>query len=291
MNLLLKLTIYTITKMVGPERIKKTISAFANYSGLDLLFIAYNNLGILKFENHIISGEHFLVTKVLKKNLGIITRPVIFDVGANVGNYSIILKKEFHQAHIYAFEPNEKTFEQLKTNVENSSTIKCINAGLGTEEKTETIYTYSDDLLSSHASIYDDVFRTFHKRSDIVEIEFQMTTLDLFCEREKIQCIDFLKIDTEGNELNVLKGATKMLSEGNIKIIQFEFGECDVFSRVFLKDFYTILFDYNIYRLDTDRLIPLFEYNVINEIFHFQNFIAVRKDFPFQDELQNLPWQ
>ena len=43
-----------------------------------------------------------------------------------------------------------------------------------------------------------------------------------------------------------------------------------------------VLADYNIYRLDTERLIPLFEYNLNNEIFHYQNFIAVRKDIPFQ---------
>ena len=64
------------------------------------------------------------------------------------------------------------------------------------------------------------------------------------------------------------------------KIIQFEFGECDIFSRVFLRDFYDVLADYHIYRLDSDRLIPLFEYEAANEIFRYQNFIAVRKNFP-----------
>jgi FkbM family methyltransferase len=253
----------------------------AKNAGLDLLLLAYNDIGILKSDNEMVSGEHFLVTRVLKMNLGNVARPVIFDVGANIGKYSIMLVREFPTAQIYAFEPNNNTFNQLVTNV--SSSVACINAGMGDEEKTEKIFTYSNNIASSHASIYEDVFRTFHRTDDILELDFQMTTIDIFCEREKITAINFLKIDTEGNELNVLKGGTKMLSEGKIKMIQFEFGECDVFSRVFLQDLYNILPDYNIYRIDSERLIPLFEYVSTNEIFRYQNFFAVRKDFPFQD--------
>ena len=70
-----------------------------------------------------------------------------------------------------------------------------------------------------------------------MEMEFNLSTLDLFCEREAIPNIDFLKIDTEGNELDVLEGAKKLLSGGKIKIIQFEFGECDVFSQSFFERF------------------------------------------------------
>ncbi len=269
--------LYAIVKMAGKKKIRQLITIIANYSGLDLLLLAYNNIGILKFENEIVSGEHFLVTSVLKKNMEKFSRPVIFDVGANVGKYSMMLAKELSDAQIYAFEPNSNTFDQLIANV--GDLVTCINAGMGIDEETEKIFSYSDNLASSHASMYGDVFRMFHNTNDVTEIDFQMITLDKFCEREKITDIDFLKIDTEGNELNVLKGATRMLSGGRIKIIQFEFGECNVFSRVFLRDFYELLTNYDIYRLDSERLIPLFEYASINEIFRFQNFIAVRKDF------------
>ena len=279
MNLLWKCMIYVVAKLAGPERTKKLIPAIASYAGLDLLLIAYNNIGILKFENEIVSGEQFLITRVLKKNLGEIKRPVIFDVGANVGKYSMMLAKEYPDAHIFAFEPNENAFKQLKTNLGNM--VTCINVGMGSEEKVEKIFTYADNLTSSHASMYKEVFRTFHKRDDLVEIDFQITTLDLFCERRKVTGIDFLKIDAEGNELNILKGASGMISDGRIKMIQFEFGECDVFSRVFLQDFYAMLSDFNIYRLDSECLIPLFKYISTNEIFRFQNFFAVRKDLPF----------
>jgi FkbM family methyltransferase len=277
MKLILRYMLYALVKMAGRKRIRLLIPTIANYSELDLLLVAYNNIGILNFENETISGEQFLLTRVLKENLVSISRPVIFDVGASVGKYSMMMAKEFPDAQIYAFEPNCNTFGQLIANVGNLA--KCFNAGMGNDEKTEKIFSYSDNLASSHASMFVDVFHMFHNTKDVTEIDFQMITLDKFCEREKITDIDFLKIDTEGNELNVLMGAKRMLSDGRIKIIQFEFGECDVYSRVFLRDFYELLADYNIYRLDSQRLIPLFEYASTNEIFRFQNFIAVRKDF------------
>src|SRR6185436_3522307 len=87
--------------------------------------------------------------------------------------------------------------------------------------------------------------------------------------------VDFLKIDTEGNELKVLKGAQSLLQKNAIRAIQFEFNEMNVVSRVFLRDFYDILAGYTFYRLLPDGLLPLGRYSARNEIFAFQNIFAV----------------
>jgi FkbM family methyltransferase len=281
MRLFIKFILFIFVRLVGPKGTKSIISTLAKFAGLDLLVLSYNEVGILKPENEEVSGEHFLINKILKNNLMNIAKPIIFDVGANVGKYSMMLVNDFPHAQIYSFEPNKNAFTQLVAKV--GSSVNCVNAGMGDEEKAKKLFTYANSLASSHASIYEDIFRTLYK-ADVTELDFQMTTLDLFCEREDVTGIDFLKIDTEGNELNVLKGGQKMLAAKKIKIIQFEFGECDVFSRVFLRDFYLMLSDYNIYRLDSHRLIPLFEYDSTKEIFRYQNFIAVRKDYPFLDK-------
>jgi hypothetical protein len=105
-----------------------------------------------------------------------------------------------------------------------------------------------------------------------------MTTVDRFCKEKGLAAIDLLKIDTEGCELQVLKGASEMLSGGRVKVIQFEFGECNVFSRVFLRDFYEVLPGFRMYRLDSNGLIPLPSYESTNEIFRFQNIIAISKN-------------
>ena len=79
--------------------------------------------------------------------------------------------------------------------------------------------------------------------------------------------------------MEVLKGAIKLISENRVGIIQFEFNEMNIVSRVFLRDFYKILDKYNIYRLDSNKLIPLLEYNSTNEIFKFQNLLAVNNKY------------
>jgi len=70
------------------------------------------------------------------------------------------------------------------------------------------------------------------------------------------------------------------LSARRIGLIQFEFNELNVLSRVFLKDFYDLLPGYSLYRMDTDRLHPLGDYSPINEIFRYQNILAIPSAYP-----------
>jgi FkbM family methyltransferase len=267
-----KILNFALVRIVRRDRVKKILHIVASLTDIDLMTMAYNSVGILKYKNEFESGEHFFISKVLKDYLKV-PNPILLDVGANIGKYSLMLSMEFPNARIFSFEPNRNTFEILKGNVDDKT--ECINVGLGSEIKAGKIYTYADGVTSSHASIYSDVFKAFHEAEKIIDINCEMITVEDFCAKRGIKEIDLLKIDTEGNELEVLKGCGKMLYEGRIKIIQFEFGECDVFSRVFLRDFYTMLRNYRIYRLDSDSLIPLFEYKPTNEIFRFQNFVAI----------------
>lgn len=264
-----------VSRLIGQKRIKKLLPVAAGLAGLDLLTIAYNSIGILNCGDAAVSGERFLISTVLKDKLAGVPRPVLFDVGANIGKYSKMLFKEFPCSDIYAFEPNSNTFALLSQDLKGS--VELVNAGLGSEEKVKQIYTYSDSTTSSHASVYKEVFEVFHRAEGIISMDFTMTTLDKFCADREIKRIDFIKIDTEGNELDVLRGAARMLSEKRIGMIQFEFGECDVFSRVFLRDFYDILHDFDIYRLNSNSLIPMTKYVSTNEIFRFQNLIAIHK--------------
>jgi hypothetical protein len=78
--------------------------------------------------------------------------------------------------------------------------------------------------------------------------------------------------------LNVLKGAQKLIESKSINIIAFEFNMMNIVKRVFLKDFINILPGYSFYRLLQDGLIPL-SYNNLQEIFAYQNIIAIRTGF------------
>ena len=87
----------------------------------------------------------------------------------------------------------------------------------------------------------------------------------------------FLKIDVEGFELEVLRGAQRMLSEGRIVAIQFEFNEMNVVGRVFVGDFFHLLGPtYTLYRLLPHGLMPIIGQNHWwNEQFIYQNLFAL----------------
>ncbi|MDR7372334.1 FkbM family methyltransferase [Flavobacterium aquidurense] len=241
----------------------------------DPLLFAYNTNGILNYENEIVSGENFLILKVLPKFITTNKKAVFFDVGANIGEYSVNIASIYPNSLIYSFEPNSNTYNVLKQNVYCLEKITPINIGLSDTKKESEIFTYLSDLNSQHASLYEGVFNDLHNDKSITSIKIELDSLDNFCYNNKIGYIDFLKIDTEGHELDVLKGSMQMIKNGGIKIIQFEFNEMNVISRVFLKDFYEILIDYKIYRLSEKGLIPLFQYDSKNEIFKFQNLLAI----------------
>jgi hypothetical protein len=120
-------------------------------------------------------------------------------------------------------------------------------------------------------------------RQNVQAFKFSMTTLDRFAEVEDIHVIDLLKIDTEGTELYVLKGAMRLLKKKRIRFIQFEFNEMNVYSRTFFRDFIDLLPGYTFYRLMPSGFYQLGPYRPsTHEIFAFQNILAV----PEGEEIQ-----
>jgi hypothetical protein len=94
---------------------------------------------------------------------------------------------------------------------------------------------------------------------------------------------DLLKIDVEGAELEVLKGAVGAIKAGKIDVIQFEFNEMNVVSRVFFRDFWHVLDGYSFYRLLPFGLFPIRNYRTFFcELFAFQNIVAVRSGVALQ---------
>ena len=108
----------------------------------------------------------------------------------------------------------------------------------------------------------------------------ELKTLDRYCLDKNISVIDFLKIDVEGNELNVLKGGEKVFKEGIVKRIQFEYGGANIDSRVFLKDILYFLWGYNfyVYKIFPDRLQVVTEYDQRLDNFQYQNWFATKSE-------------
>jgi len=225
------------------------------------------------------SGEA-VVFEILKQK---ITPPYcIFDVGSNKGQFAtlIIDNIQFEYSSIHCFEPVKKTFEMLKDNINKRCIDKRIilnNIGIGSKEEKATLYydTEGSGLASltrrklDYANIY---FNLFEKAT--------ISTIDGYCEKNSIDHIHLLKLDTEGHELFALGGATNMLDKDNIDLILFEFGGCNIDTRIFFKDFWYFLTGYNfrIYRITPNSgvcYIP--KYNEIHEQFRTTNYLATRK--------------
>jgi FkbM family methyltransferase len=260
---------------------KNVISAIAEGAtrsvGLSLLDVYYKHNGILQYEDAVVSGEDFFVRRVLKSSLAH-SSPVLFDVGANVGDYCAMLATNIPRARILAFEPNRASFQHLADRFSGNVAITPMNVGLGAESGEQELYDYTAESGSVHASLYPDVFHSIYRCGAPKPVKVVIDTLDAVCLKARIDKLHFLKIDTEGNELAVLKGGSRLVSKAKIDIIQFEFNEMNVISRTFLRDFYDILQPYVMFRLSESGLICLGEYNTRHEIFKFQNIVAARRD-------------
>ncbi|NML38522.1 FkbM family methyltransferase [Chitinophaga sp. G-6-1-13] len=243
-------------------------------------------LGIKNHENERVSGERAFIRYLKRRRM--LSSGVVFDIGANVGNYSEMLRRYEVKLPIYAFEPHPVAYQKLKATALKNDFIPVWMAA-GDQEAETVMYDYSGAGGSEHASMYREVIETLH--DGVAEaVAITQTTLDEYVQSHGIDAIALLKIDTEGHELPVLKGARQCISGGMVNVIQIEFNEMNVISRTFFKDIIDLLPGYNFYRLLPDGLQPLGKYSPAHyEIFSFQNIVAIRAAAPVGFPAQNVP--
>lgn len=159
-------------------------------------------------------------------------RLVVFDVGSNKGQSISFFKKIYPQAKIYAFEPSNKSFNTLKANLERFSYKEVFIFQLGLGEVAGQVNFY-ESLLdeTSTFALPNENSRHLKKKNRILlqnsknrytTVVSRVETLDSFIREKKIEFIDILKIDVEGFEFEVLKGAKNTVEEKKINVIQFE---------------------------------------------------------------------
>ncbi|MFH2022018.1 MAG: FkbM family methyltransferase [Patescibacteria group bacterium] len=249
---------------------------------LHLYKLSLRGIGVLNSEGSWATGETAFF-EWLKDNQ--LSPQVIIDAGANTGHISLELLEIFPTAQIWAFEPHPKTFEQLEKNVQGHKNIHAIQAGLGDKTQTTTLWDFaksaplkSTQPTSTLSSLHKPII-TQHYGQPAQGYQVNITTLDKVAQQHQLTQIDLLKIDTEGHELSVLKGANQLLKNGKIKVIQFEFNELHAYSKVFMKDFVELLNDFDFYRLLPDGPVALGPYRPItHEIFGFQNIVAIKRN-------------
>ncbi len=142
---------------------------------------------------------------------------VIFDVGANVGQSAEAFLRAYPAAMIYCFEPVSASFHALREALtEKAAQVELHQLAMGAERGQARIATYGTGTCATMMAPTTDDYR----ESEGIQVE----TLDAFCGDAGITRIDYLKIDTEGNDLNVLKGAEELLGAGAAAVVEVEAG-------------------------------------------------------------------
>ena len=137
---------------------------------------------------------------------------VIFDVGANVGQSAHIFSDECPRAAIYCFEPVQRAFAELQRNVSYLPNVRTFKLAMGAARGEADMHVDTETALSS---------MVVQMPGSVVERAL-VSTLDGFCDENRINQIDFLKIDAEGSDVDVLRGARAMLAGGRMRFIQVE---------------------------------------------------------------------
>lgn len=147
--------------------------------------------------------------------------PIVFDVGAHVGEYTAMVLASLPSATVYAFEPSEAHFARLRNALSGDSRVKLFNVGLAERGGHRNLFKASE--VSGLASFVQRRLDHFDIKMNLVE-DVIVSTVDEVVKEVGISRIDLLKIDVEGFELDVLKGGVNSLASGIIDFVQFEFG-------------------------------------------------------------------
>lgn len=141
---------------------------------------------------------------------------LLFDVGANIGQTVRRMRSRFPNAKIVAFEPVGSTFGSLVENVGSDPKVECHNIAV-TKSGESFVFIENEPFSVDNRVLSDAVGSGKAEKVPCI-------SGDEFCSRAGIEHIDFLKIDTEGHEIDVISGFQRMLRERKISFIQTEVG-------------------------------------------------------------------
>jgi FkbM family methyltransferase len=149
--------------------------------------------------------------------------PLCFDVGANQGQTIRLLRQCFRNPLIHAFEPAPATFALLKQQTFGGP-VSLHPVALGERCEMAPFRHYKHSELNSFLPLNPDkTENSFFAEEELLRVEaVQIDTLDRFCSEHSIGHIDLLKIDTQGFELPVLRGAAGLFGENRIGAVLLE---------------------------------------------------------------------
>lgn len=201
----------------------------------------------------------------------------VFDVGANLGDWTARVLHAWPQATVHAFEISPSTAARLKTRFRENADVVVNDFGLSSSPGEGAMYHYPDtpDVTCD---------RPRHP-GRVMPFMGQFSTVDEYCLQNDIGDVDFLKIDVEGTEHLVLRGCADLIASGRAHCVQFEYGAFSIDTRFLLADYYGLLKE----RYWIGKILPetvdFCDYTWALETFRFSNYLCISKD---RDDLRRL---
>ncbi len=150
---------------------------------------------------------------------------ILFDVGANIGIYSIYAALRNPKLCIYAFEPEYSNLNQLKQNIINNglqASIVPFSIALGANTGLSYLHIQDTTAGSALHTISSQPLKTTHAGHEVVWKEGVASfTIDDFCEMEGVKPT-IIKIDVDGNETEILNGGKKTFNNKDLRSILIE---------------------------------------------------------------------
>jgi FkbM family methyltransferase len=202
----------------------------------------------------------------------------VFDVGANIGDWTRLAARNMPAARIESFEIVGATHAILRRNCADLPQVTTHAFGLSDAEGTVDVFCIP--AASALATCVAGITQSYHGLAPQTQ-RARVTTGDRFCAEQGVDRIDFLKIDVEGLESRVLSGFRAMLGDGRVRVIQFEYGYVNIAVKFLLKDFYELLrpLGFIIGKI-YPREVEFRDYRYPHEDFIGPNFLAVHESQP-----------
>ena len=226
----------------------------------------------LLFSDPYRNGEYRFLNKTMRDGM------IVFDVGANTGEYAEYLSALKNKLIIHCFEPSKNTYTKLQerlTSDKSKNSFYLNNFGLSNIEEESDLYIYTQ--LGGTNSIY------FHEQLAnnselIIKEKIRLRKLDDYIIENKIERIDFLKIDVEGHEYKVISGGIESIKNGIIKRLQFEYGGYWLKSGSKLLEVLKFLepYNYKFYRLTPWGKIRIKNFLPNLENYKHSNYLAIK---------------
>ena len=195
-------------------------------------------------------------------------QPIIFDVGANTGQSIDRFRSLFPESKIYSFEPDKVSFKLLRENY-SSDGLHAFEIALGDEPGTAKLYLNTSKDMNS--LLRSENPHWGHRDG---EDEVTVSTVDKFCEENGVTHINLLKTDTQGFELQVLMGCSRMLSEKRIDLVTME---------VIFSNMYEGISPFDeVYRFMLDngfQLVSFYKFYHLNQRANWSDALFARVDF------------